>query len=114
MASSLAFRTRGLVSLAPVQHYEADHDTGCAADPAAHFTAIADAIGYRWTVERDTWVSRAEVEHARAYLAQAGVPTRAHPDGGFVLEGEPATVLSDARVVLLGIRRVLAARRHGR
>ncbi len=84
------------------------------ADLAAQFTSIADAIGYRWSVERDTWVSRAEVEQARAYLAEAGLTTRAHPDGGFVVDGEPATVLSDARLVLLGIRRVLAARRGAR
>ena len=81
---------------------------------AQRFTAVADAIAYRWAVERDTWVGPAEVEQARAYLALAGLPTRELPEGaGYVLEGETATVLSAARLVLLGIRRLHASRRNG-
>jgi len=40
------------------------------------FEAIADAITYRWSVERDVWVSPSEVEQARSYLARVGVATR--------------------------------------
>ena len=81
---------------------------------AQRFTTVADAIAYRWSVERDTWVGPAEVEQARAYLAQAGLLTRELPEGGgYVVEGETATILSAARLVLLGIRRVHASRRNG-
>ena len=38
---------------------------------ARGFESIADAIMYRWSVERDTWVSTIEVEQAREYLERA-------------------------------------------
>ena len=37
------------------------------------FEGIADTILYRWSVERDTWVSPSEIEHARAYLTRHGI-----------------------------------------
>jgi hypothetical protein len=81
---------------------------------AQRFATVADAIAYRWVVERDIWVGPAEVEQARAYLAQGGLATRELPEGGgYVVEGEAATVLSAARLVLLGIRRLHASRRSG-
>jgi hypothetical protein len=75
------------------------------------FEAIADAIMYRWAVERDTWVSATEVETARAYLERAGVPVSAMPDGRFAIKGETATALGASRVVLLGLRHLHATRR---
>ena len=45
------------------------------------FEAMADTILYRWSAERDTWVSASEVEEARAYLARQGIATSALPDG---------------------------------
>ena len=75
------------------------------------FEAIADTIMYRWSVERDTWVSTAEVAQAREYLARAGVPTNALPDGRFAVAGQTATALGSARLVLLGLRHLQAARK---
>jgi hypothetical protein len=75
------------------------------------FEAIADAIMYRWSVERDVWVSAAEVEQARAYLARAGIRTRPLPDGRFAVEAETAEALGAARLVLLGLRHLHASRR---
>ena len=33
---------------------------------------IADTIMYRWSAERDVWVSDDEVEQVREYLARVG------------------------------------------
>ncbi|HLK12103.1 MAG TPA: hypothetical protein VKW76_12060 [Candidatus Binatia bacterium] len=75
------------------------------------FEAIADAIMYRWAVERDTWVSPTEVEQTRVYLQRLGIATQLLPDGRFVVEGEPAQVYDAAPLVLLGLRHLHAARR---
>lgn len=75
------------------------------------FEAIADGIMYRWSVERDTWVSSSEVEQARAYLEREGIATRALPDGRFTVETGTAETLGAARLVLLGLRHLHAARR---
>jgi hypothetical protein len=75
------------------------------------FEAIADGIMYRWSVERDTWVSSAEVEQVRAYLDREGIPTRALPDGRFEVAAGAAEALGAARLMLLGLRHLHAARR---
>ena len=75
------------------------------------FETIADAIMYRWSVERDTWVSPTELEHARVYLEHAGIVTTLLPDGRYVVEGQAADVLGAARVVLLGLKHLHAARK---
>lgn len=75
------------------------------------FEVIADGIMYRWSVERDTWVSAAEVEQARAYLERSGIRTRPLPDGRFAVETEAAEALGAARLVLLGLRHLDASRR---
>jgi hypothetical protein len=85
-----------------------------AALPADGFEAIADAIMYRWSAERDVWVSPSEVEQARAYLERAGVPTSPLPDGRFALGSATAASLEAARVVLLGLRHLHATRRSRR
>ncbi|HYY05316.1 MAG TPA: hypothetical protein VE997_01975 [Candidatus Limnocylindria bacterium] len=85
-----------------------------AALPADGFEAIADAIMYRWSAERDVWVSPSEVEQARAYLERAGVPTSPLPDGRFALGSATAVSLEAARVVLLGLRHLHATRRSRR
>jgi hypothetical protein len=77
---------------------------------ARGFEAIADAIMYRWAVERDTWVSPTEIEQTRAYLERVGVATRPLPDGRFAVEGEP-NAYEAAPLVLLGLRHLHAARR---
>jgi len=76
------------------------------------FETIADAIMYRWSVERDTWVSTNEVEQARVYLEHAGIVTRPLPDGKFEVEGDTVTALGAARLVLLGLRHLHAARKR--
>jgi hypothetical protein len=81
-------------------------------DTARGFESMADAIMYRWSVERDTWVSPSEVEHVRAYLARAGIPTTVLPDGQFAVAGETSDTLGAARLVLLGLRHLQASRRN--
>jgi hypothetical protein len=52
------------------------------------------------------------VEQARAYLERAGVVTRPLPDGSFAVEGDSVTELGAARLVLLGLRHLHAARKR--
>ncbi len=78
--------------------------------PAGGFEAIADTIMYRWSAERDVWVSPSEVEQARLYLERVGVVTSPLPDGRFALGGSTAATLEAARVVLLGLRHLHATR----
>ena len=85
--------------------------TDVRAEAARGFETMADTIMYRWTVERDTWVSTREVEQARAYLERAGVPTSVLDDGTFAVAGEPADTLGAASLVLLGLKHLHAARR---
>ena len=73
------------------------------------FDAVAKAIMYRWTAERDTRVSAAEVEQAREYLTRKGVWTTALAEGRFAVHGAVASV-DAAHVVLLGLRHVVHAR----
>jgi len=65
--------------------------TGIAATAARRlgspFPAVADAILYRWAVERDTTVSAGEIDQVRAYLRQRGVRTTPLADGRFTLDG---------------------------
>jgi len=75
------------------------------------FETIADTIMYRWSAERDVWVSDAEVEEARSYLARLGVATSPMPDGSYTIDGETASTLGAARLVLLGLRHLHAQRR---
>lgn len=77
----------------------------------AGFETIADTIMDRWSAERDIWVSTQEVEQARAYLERVGVVTSPLPDGRFTVSGEAAAALGAARLVLLGLRHLHAARR---
>ena len=78
--------------------------------PAAGFEAIADTIMYRWSAERDVWVSPSEVEQARLYLERVGVVTSPLPDGRFAIGGSSAAALEAARLVLLGLRHLHATR----
>jgi hypothetical protein len=75
------------------------------------FEAIADAIMYRWTVERDTWVSPTEIEQARVYLQRVGIATSPLPDGRFAVAGEGERVVDAAPLVMMGFRHLHAARR---
>ena len=81
------------------------------AEAARCFESTADAIMYRWSTERDTWVSTTEVEQARAYLQRAGVETSPLPDGRYLVSGRTAATLEAARLVLLGLRTLHEARR---
>lgn len=81
------------------------------AEAALRFESTADAIMYRWSTERDTWVSTSEVEQARAYLERAGVETSPLPDGRYLVSGRTAATLEAARLVLLGLRTLHEARR---
>jgi hypothetical protein len=85
--------------------------TDARAEAARRFESTADAIMYRWSTERDTWVSATEVEQARAYLQRAGVETSPLPDGRYLVSGRTAATLEAARLVLLGLRTLHEARR---
>lgn len=83
------------------------------AEAARGFEAVADTIMYRWSVERDTWVSTSEVDQARAYLERAGVDVARLPHAT-PTPGEAANTLDASRLVLLGLRYLHAARRRNR
>ena len=80
-------------------------------EAARAFESIADAIVYRWQTERDTWVSSAEVEQARAYLSGIGVATLPLPDGSFSIEGDKPGAVGAAHLVLLGLKHLQASRK---
>jgi len=82
-----------------------------ACDATPNFESLAEAIMERWTAERDVWVSSTEVEQACSYLARAGIVISPLPDGRFAVAGDAASTLGAARVVLLGLRHLHAARR---
>ena len=69
---------------------------------------------YRWSVERDTWVSTIEVEQALDYLERSGLAVTTLPDGRYVVAGETADTLGSARLVLFGLRHLSAVRRQSR
>jgi hypothetical protein len=74
---------------------------------AQRFVALAHAIAYRWTAERDTWLGRSELEAVRAFLSTVGVATRALPDGSFVLDDGSTRTVSGARLFVLALRRLV-------
>jgi len=73
---------------------------------------MADTILYRWSAERDTWVSASEVEEARAYLARQGIATSALPDGRFALQGAESAVEA-SRLILVSLRHLYERRPRG-
>jgi hypothetical protein len=91
-------------------------NTSAAADirgeAARAFEGTADAIMYRWSVERDPWVSASEFDQARAYLERAGIDVTGLPMTR--RSDETADTLEAARVVLLGLRHLHAVRRRTR
>ena len=76
------------------------------------FEVMARDIIYRWSVERDTWVSGDEIREARAYLQERGIVTTNLPDGRFSVQGETAAILETAQLILLSVRHVVDARRR--
>ena len=63
----------------------------------------------RWTAERNTRVSDAELAQARDYLERRGV--RVHPvDGGRFVVESTGRIVEAAHVVLMGVRYLAAAR----
>ena len=80
-------------------------------ETARSFEVMADAIMYRWSVERDTWVSSTEVAEARTYLERVGLGVTELPDGRFRVQGESEDPLGASRLVLIGLRHLHASRR---
>ena len=74
------------------------------------FPAVAEAILYRWAVERDTAVSAGEIDQVRAYLRQRGVRTTPLPDGRFTLDGAISGTVERAGLVLAALRAFVQAR----
>jgi hypothetical protein len=77
--------------------------------PGSPFPAVAEAIVYRWTVERDTAVSAAEIDQVRAYLQQRGVGTTLLPDGRFTMDGAMTGTVERSRLVLVALRTFVQA-----
>src|SRR2546426_10464249 len=71
--------------------------------PGSPFPTVAEAILYRWAVERDTAVSAGEVDQVRAYLRQRGGRTTALPAGRFTLGGPLACTGGRDGAVLVGL-----------
>ena len=74
------------------------------------FPTVAEAILYRWAVERDTAVSAGEIDQVRAYLRQRGVRTTPLPDGRFTLDGAITGTVERAGLVLAALRAFVQAR----
>ena len=74
------------------------------------FPAVAEAILYRWAVERDTAVSAGEIDQVRAYLRQRGVRTTPLADGRFTLDGAITGTVERAGLVLAALRTFVQAR----
>ena len=68
------------------------------------FPTVAEAILYRWAVERDTAVSAGEIDQVRAYLQQRGVRATPLPDGRFTLDGAITGTVERAGLVLAALR----------
>ncbi len=73
------------------------------------FESRAPEILARWTCERELLASPDDAEAARHYLERLHVRTRATADGRFVLE-QTGQVVGRAELVLLSVRRLVAAR----
>ena len=101
-----------------------DGDTECAEPPpegtgmdatvarqlGSPFPAVAEAILYRWAVERDTAVSAGEIDQVRAYLQQRGVRATPLPDGRFTMDGAMTGTVERAGLILAALRAFVQAR----
>lgn len=76
---------------------------------------VADAIVRRWDAERTLELRATELAQVRAFLTARGVEVRELPDGRFEVEssGTPEAC-GAAQLLLIGLRRLLAARRGSR
>ena len=74
------------------------------------FPTVAEAILYRWAVERDTAVSAGEIDQVRAYLQQRGVRATPLPDGRFTMDGAMTGTVERAGLVLAALRAFVQAR----
>ena len=85
-------------------------DATAARRPGSPFPTVAEAILYRWAVERDTAVSAGEIDQVRAYLQQRGVRATPLPDGRFTLDGAITGMVERAGLVLAALRAFVEAR----
>src|SRR2546428_12375263 len=85
-------------------------DATVARQPGSPFPAVAEAILYRWAVERDTAGSAGEIDQVRAYLRQRGVRTTPLADGRFTLVGAITGTGGRAGLVLAGLGTFVPAR----
>ena len=85
-------------------------DATVARQPGSPFPAVAEAILYRWAVERDTAVSAGEIDQVRAYLKRRGVRAMPLPDGRFAMDGAMTGTVERAGLVLAALRAFVQAR----
>jgi hypothetical protein len=84
-------------------------DATAARPPGIPFPAVAEAILYRWAVERDTAVSAGEIDQVRAYLKRRGVRAMPLPDGRFTMDGAMTGTVERAGLVLAALRAFVQA-----
>jgi len=78
--------------------------------PGSPFPTVAEAILYRWAVERDTVVNAGEIDQVCAYLQQRGVRVTPLPDGRFTMDGAITGTVERAGLVLAALRAFVQAR----
>ena len=74
---------------------------------------VADALVQRWNINHTLELRSAELALVRAYLSATGVRVQELPDGRFEVEtAGMRDACGAAQLVLIGLRRLLAARRQ--
>ena len=74
---------------------------------------VADAIVRRWDAERSLDLRSNEVEQVRAFLTARGIEVRDLADGRYEVESAGTReACGAAQLLLIGLRRLLAARRN--
>jgi len=76
---------------------------------------VADAIVRRWDAERSLELRATELAQVRSFLTARGIDVRELPDGRFEVESSGTReACGAAQLLLIGLRRLLAARRGAR
>ena len=76
---------------------------------------VADEIVRRWDAERSLELKATELAQVRSFLTARGIEVHELPDGRFEVESSGTReACGAAQLLLIGLRRLLAARRGAR